>query len=310
MTLTEETIDLTARLIPWRKTIQPGLTWRGWRSAPSGKPLIQFVHGNGLCCLAYSPFLNELLKAYDLFLFDIQGHGDSDTGTQFLGWEQQAAIMSDIWQVYQSEYGEVRRLGLGHSMGGVLTLLRASRFKSDFSRLCLIDPVLLSPSMILGARLDQLLRTKRAMPLAEQARRRVNGWPDEHAAFRFFHRQPFFKAWSSASLNAFIQHGLKPENGKLKLKCPPSMEASIFDSVPHSLWPAIKKLRTPTDILFGSTTFPFIESSVDKACRKNPNIRGHQLPGDHCFVQARPVETAHYLQPLLTGAEHAVAASV
>ena len=307
---TKELHDFTDLLIPWRKSIKPGMSWRGWRSTPSGKPLIQFVHGNGLCCLAYAPFLLELLQSYDLLLFDIQGHGDSDAGEHFLGWERQAEIMARIWQDFRSDYKGVPSYGLGHSMGGVLTLLRASRFKTDFSHLCLIDPVLLSPAMILGARIDRLFKSKRSMPMAEQARRRVNGWPDEHAAFQFFHRQAFFRSWTSASLNAYIQHGLKREKDELKLKCLPDTEASIFDSVPTSLWRAIKKNRVETDILFGSKTFPFIESSVDKACQRNPLISGHKLPGDHCFLQARPRETANTVSQLFSGAENAIASSV
>lgn len=305
-----ELSPLQRQLRPWRKVLAPGFTLRGWRSLPSGKPVIHFVHGNGLCCLAYEPFLLELAATHDLFLYDIQGHGDSDSGTGFLGWEENARLLEQIWQDYREDYGAVASIGIGHSMGAVLTLLRASRYPKTFSRLCLLDPVLLSPAMIWGARLDELLKSKRKMPLAEQARRRVNGWPDATTAFQFFYRQPFFRSWNSASLNAYIQHGLEKSGSQLKLKCPPWVEACIFDSVPKNQWSAIRTLKTDTRILYGAKTFPFIASSVLKATQKNPRIHADEIPGDHCFVQARPIEIAHAVLHPLAGADHAVAASV
>ena len=302
--------ELQQRLIPWRKKLAPGFSLRGWRSLPTGKPLIHFSHGNGLCCLAYEPFLKTLIQTHDLFLYDIQGHGDSDAGEAFLGWQENANLLDTLWQDFRSDYANVPNIGVGHSMGAILTLLRASHFANSFEQIFLLDPVLLSPSMIWGARMDRLLKSNRKMPLAEQARRRFNGWPDAPSAFQFFHRQPFFKSWNSASLNAYIHHGLRYENGELKLKCPPSLEASIFDSVPTTLWPAIRKLKTETHILYGSNTFPFIEASVQKATQKNKQIHAHKLSGDHCFVQARPDAIAQTLLHLISGAEHAVTASV
>jgi len=305
-----EPSELQQQLIPWRKKLAPGFSLRGWRSVPSGKPLIHFTHGNGLCCLAYEPFLKELTRTHDLFLYDIQGHGDSDAGETFLGWEQNARLLETVWQDFRSDYAQVPSIGVGHSMGAILTLLRASEYPHTFSRICLLDPVMLSPAMIWGARLEEWLNVKRKMPLAEQARRRFNGWPDATAAFHFFHRQPFFKAWNSASLNAYIQHGLKREEDELKLKCPPALEASIFASVPTTLWSATRKLNTETDILYGSHSFPFIEASVLKAAQQNRQISARKVAGDHCFVQARPEQIANNLIHLISGAEHAVASSV
>lgn len=304
---------LQQQLIPWRKKIDDGFYLRGLRSKPSGKPVIQFTHGNGLCALTYEPFLSGLCERYDLFLFDIQGHGDSDCGTidnTFLGWEENARLLELVWQDYQADYGNVSSIGMGHSMGAVLTLLRASEYPSTFSQICLLDPVILSPTMIIGSRIDELFKKKRKMPLAEQARRRFNGWPDEHSAFQFFHRQAFFRHWSSASLNAYIKHGLKQVDSQLKLKCAPTLEANIFDSVPKSLWNAIRRLKTDTRIFYGTQTFPFIESSVTRACKKNHRIQAIKVKGDHCFVQTNPEDIALSVIQFLSGADYAIASSL
>lgn len=304
------TNNLTELLIPWEKTISPGLTLRGWRSPPSGKDLIHFTHGNGLCCLAYEPFLSHLVETYDLFLYDIQGHGNSDAGEQFIGWDKTADALHAIWQDYREDYGKVSSIGLGHSLGGVMTLLRASRYPDDFSRLCLLDPVFLSPFMIMGSRLKELFGLEQKRPLAEQARRRRNSWPNEEIAYKFFRLQYFFKSWDASSLQAYIKHGLERRGDDLKLKCPPDLEASIFDSVPKQLWPAINKLNTKTHILYGSKTYPFIQESIARAKRKNSFIDTEQVRGDHCFVQTNPSEISEKVQKLIKEDSYAVASSI
>ena len=66
------------QLIAWSHSCSAGFTLRGWRSEPSGKPLLHFLHGNGFCGRAYEPMLRHLARDFDLWLCDVQGHGDSD----------------------------------------------------------------------------------------------------------------------------------------------------------------------------------------------------------------------------------------
>lgn len=73
------------QLIPWSHECAEGFTLRGWRTPASGKPLLHFLHGNGFCCLAYQPLLMGLGEHFDLWLCDVQGHGDSDHGGVFRG---------------------------------------------------------------------------------------------------------------------------------------------------------------------------------------------------------------------------------
>lgn len=302
--------NLKDMLIPWERRLASGLILKGWRSRPTGKPVIHFTHGNGLCCLAYEPFLAQLVQSYDLFLYDIQGHGDSDTGEQFMGWEQSAEALHDVWLTYKGKYGNVSSIGIGHSLGGVITLLRASRYPNEFSRICLLDPVLLSASMIWGARIDRFFRRTQNMPLAKQARRRRSHWANETTAYQFFCLQPFFKSWSSQSLHAYIKHGLALHNKELRLKCSPDLEASIFESVPTKLWPAIRKLSTHTNIIYGSKTYPFIQDSISKALLQNHQITAEQVEGDHCFVQANPISMAEKIKHIIRKESYAVASSI
>ena len=84
-------------LIPWSYSTQHGFTLRGFYTPPSGKAVLHILHGNGYCSRMYQPFLAQLLPYFDLFLSDAQGHGDSDHGGVFIGWNQSADLALDAF---------------------------------------------------------------------------------------------------------------------------------------------------------------------------------------------------------------------
>ena len=52
-------------LQPWSHSCSAGFTLRGWRTPPSGKPLLHFLHGNGFCGRTYEPLLRLLAADFD-----------------------------------------------------------------------------------------------------------------------------------------------------------------------------------------------------------------------------------------------------
>ena len=86
------------QLISWSHDCRgEHLTLRGWHTPPSGKPLLHFLHGNGFCGRTYEPMLEHLATHFDLWLCDAQGHGDSDCGKRFLGWDRNAELALQAW---------------------------------------------------------------------------------------------------------------------------------------------------------------------------------------------------------------------
>ena len=120
-------------LIPWSYSTRHGFTLRGFYTPPSGKAVLHILHGNGYCSRMYQPFLAQLLPHFDLFLSDAQGHGDSDHGGPFVGWNKSAELAAAAWRAHQALYPHVLVYGIGHSFGGVLTALIHTTGKSPFS---------------------------------------------------------------------------------------------------------------------------------------------------------------------------------
>ncbi|MFJ4109883.1 alpha/beta fold hydrolase [Pseudomonas sp. NPDC089758] len=276
------------QLIPWSHQCSEGFTLRGWRSPASGKPLLHFLHGNGFCCLAYQPMLARLGEHFDLWLSDVQGHGDSDHGGVFRGWNRTAELAVEAFEAGRGEYGEVPRYALGHSFGGVLTgLILASR-PALFERAILLDPVLFSRRMIGVMGAAALMGLHRRHALARKAANRRSHWPDREAALASLQGRGIFKGWSDAALQAYIEHAIGECGEGVVLKCRPSREVEIFSSFPTRMWAHLAAIQTPTRVLYGEQTYPFVPRSVQRLASINPSVEACQVAGGHCFMQEDP----------------------
>ncbi len=302
MTSAIESLPLAvpSQLISWEHQVESGVTLRGWRTPASGKPVLHFMHGNGFCGLTYWPLLTLLTHRYDLFLHDILGHGDSDSGHVNWGWNRNAEIAHKVWQQFQPEYGNASVIGLGHSMGGVHTLLWAAHQPEVFSRLLLLDPVIFTPVIIGLARTADWLRLKRSNSIADKAAQRRNEWLDYYDAKNFFTGRGMFKGWADAAVKAYVSYAMEPDgSGKVHLKCSPQRESENFARLPAKLWPSVRQIVTPTNVLFGEDSYRFVHKSVARALRINPNITAEQHPGGHCFMLQYPGTTADWILKVL-----------
>lgn len=293
------TNELSRQLIPWAYTSKLGITVRGVHSQPTGKPVLHFLHGNGFCGLTYQPMLAQLANDYDLFLSDAQGHGDSDNGQDFLGWNNAAEIAAQAWLAHQSLFGEVAVYGLGHSFGGVLTSLMHAEYPELFKGLVLLDPVLFPPSMLLLARTLEGVRLFKKNPLAKAALKRRQHWPDRATAFSYFQSRSLFSNWHPDALQAYVNHALADTEQGVTLKCPPQREADVFSSYPRGLWPALRNAKAPVKILYGEQTFPFVVKAVSKWQQLNNGVQSLQVPGGHCFMQEQPEQSAARVRAIL-----------
>ncbi len=287
------------QLLPWSHDTSAGFTLRGWHTPPSGKPLLHFLHGNGYCGRVYTPMLALLAEDFDLWLCDVQGHGDSDHGGRFHGWNRSAELAVEAFDTLRGPFGDVPRFALGHSFGGVLTSLILARHPELFRRAVLLDPVLFSPAMIGVMALSDVVGLAQRTGMAKKAHKRRRQWTDRASAHAALHGRGMFRDWDEAAFNAYIEHALKDVEGGVELKCRPSREADIFGSFPRRLWPSLAKVTTPTEVIHGSHTYPFVAKSVARWCAGNAHVRSQVVPGGHCFMQEQPADSAERVAAFL-----------
>lgn len=287
------------QLIPWSHESSEGFTLRGWRSPASGRPLLHFLHGNGFCCLAYQPLLMHLGEHFDLWLSDVQGHGDSDHGGVFRGWNRSAALAVEAFDAGRGEYGDVPRFAVGHSFGGVLTGLILATEPRLFERAVLLDPVLFSRRMIGVMGAAALVGLHRRHALARKAATRRSHWPDREAALASLQGRGIFKGWTDAALHAYVEHAIGECGEGVVLKCRPSREVEIFSSFPERMWTHLARIQTPTRILYGEHTYPFVPHSVQRLAALNQQVSVQQVAGGHCFMQEDPAAAAEQVMSFL-----------
>ncbi len=245
--------------------------------------------------------LQALSQSFDHWLSDVQGHGDSEVGGRFVGWNECASLAVQALEQHQQAFSKVAKFAVGHSFGGVLTGLILADHPRLFQRAVLLDPVLFPPSMALAGVLANSMRVSRFLPLARASRKRRAHWPSKQAAMEALHERGTYKGWTPSAMQAFAEHALRPadDGNGVVLKCPPSREAEIFSCVPKGMWKKLNQVATPTLVLHGNRTFPFIAPSAMRWSASNLYVTTREVAGNHCFMQCEPTLAAREVSRFL-----------
>jgi len=253
------------KLLPVEQSVDAGITIRGWRSESQGRPLLFFLHGNGFCGPVYSPMLRELQKDFDLLMLDAPGHGVSDSLA--VNWNEAAELLHQALTQQLDTLAPDTVHGLGHSLGGVLTLLSAHRHADTFRSIVLLDPVLFPRRMVLFMQAASVLKLTRFFhPLVQPTLKRRRQWPSASAASDYLRGRKVFSGWTNDALQAYIDFALKgDDNGGVELRCHPQTEARYFATVPRGLWKALRGVSCNTTCIMGEDTFPFTLEAGSKS---------------------------------------------
>ena len=256
------------------------------------------LHGNGLCSRVLQP-LAEQLEPEGQFLFtDVPGHGLSKQGMSHRpDWNQIAESIA----LSIEERSSSPVIGIGHSLGGILTLLAAAQHPKLFKRIILLDPVLFPPYLLLVQRFLYYsgLSHQRGLIRAVKSRRR--SWSSRPRMFDSLASKPLYQGWEPEALSAFVNYGsvTSDTDGQCTLACDPEWEAAIFTSWPTRLWSCVRQVQCPLDILVASHTYPFVSQGAKKAAKQNKQVQVHYINGSHCFAMEAVAETAKRLSVII-----------
>lgn len=279
----------------WQWQTPEGFWLRGVHTVPRGLPVLHFIHGNSYCGRTYEPLWQELNTYFDVFLHDVQGHGDSDFGGKFVGWQRSAELASAVWHNYRQAWPQVPHIGMGHSFGGVLTSMLAVAEPDLFNRLLLLDPILMPPRYTRWVDPLQCLGVYQFNSFAKRARQRRQCWPDAASAHASLAGRGMFQGWSPQALQAYIDYGMQQTEQGVQLKCSPQREAETFGSYMPALWRQLPQLQVPTHIIYGDKTYPFLHESMAKLNRLQ-TVSSEITEGGHCFMLEQPTAIAHRIR--------------
>lgn len=190
-------------------------------------------------------------------------------------------------------------IGIGHSLGGVSTLIAAIQRPDLFSAIILLDPVLFPRSFIWWLAATPQWVPKPESPLVKKALRRRQHWQNEQEAFDRFRSYSVFAKWSDEALWAYVRGLTSPTEDGIVLRYAPQWEARIYETAPRSVWGWwrwLPNIEIPTLVLQGENTDTFVAASSQLWTKVRPDLPVITVPETgHLFPIEAPIITAQHI---------------
>jgi pimeloyl-ACP methyl ester carboxylesterase/catechol 2,3-dioxygenase-like lactoylglutathione lyase family enzyme len=239
-------------------------------------------HGTGFHAWLWTPIAQALARRYQVFALDARGHGDSDTPKSGYRWE---GFIADLIR-FVDALGLVGSLGVGHSLGATTTAGAAAERPELFSAVVLLDPILFPREF------RTLFDVESSMSAV--ARKRRERWSRPEDAFESYRGRGPFAKWPDDMLRLYVDHGFVPDDRGVRLKCPPNVEAQVFDmNTQFDSWGAIDRLTVPALVVRGAESQALTANDAADLLRR---LRCGTLrtiaAATHTFPMEKPDEVA------------------
>lgn len=204
-----------------------------WGRARPGVPSYLLLHATGFHARCWDRVVAAMGDAHVLAV-DLRGHGRSDKRPPY-DWDQFGADLTVLVQ----QMGLDNLVGCGHSLGGHVLVLAAAAAPHRFSRLLLLDPVILPEDFYTAGKL-----AAHPDPAEHPMSRRYNRFTSSEEMAARLRDKGAYTLWQPEVFEDYCRHGLQEDGrGGLQLACPPLVEAEIYlhriDTNPYERLPAI-----------------------------------------------------------------------
>jgi pimeloyl-ACP methyl ester carboxylesterase len=251
----------------------------------SSKPKLHFAHGNGFPSPCYRQMLMPLETVFDCCYIDKIGHAE-------------AFPIGDNWHTLVDELRDsVRRqsdqpvIAVGHSLGGVLSVLAALKEPELFRAVVLLDAPLLGHVRARMVQLSKKFGLIDKVTPAYRTRTRRTHWESREAVFQYFKRRALFKQFDDACMNDYIDYGMTHDKTGYNLRFDANIEYEIYRTLPHTFKAYSKKLQVPAALIYG-TNSDVIYAADRRYMRRRYGIQSFETPGSHMFPFEYPKATA------------------
>ncbi|HUJ86266.1 MAG TPA: alpha/beta hydrolase [Burkholderiales bacterium] len=202
------------------------------------------------------------------------------------GWPR---LVEQLIDTLEREYGGAPVLGVGHSLGGYLSLLAALRRPELFRAIVLLD------APVIGGLRGRMLGASKRLGIVDRVtpagatRDRRSQWDSRAEAKRHFRSRRLFHHFSEACLDDYVRHGLVRSGGVLRLRIDPQVEYQIYRTIPHDMGRRLRQLRVPGGFVGGEHS-DVVRRTGLAATRRRFALR--KVPGGHLFPFEHPAEAA------------------
>jgi pimeloyl-ACP methyl ester carboxylesterase len=199
--------------------------------------------------------------------------------------------VTDSWPHLVDELiGHVERhgepvLGVGHSLGGYLSVAAALKRPELFRAIVLLDSPILVPWK--GAAFWAVKRLGLAdyFTPAGVTRDRRASWPSSDEAFAHFRKKGPFLEFDPECLRDYVTLGMRPCAEGVCLAFDPAIEYRIYRAFPHGLAGDLPSLRVPAGLICGEASS---DAKLMGLSTSLAHLRVARTPGGHLFPFERP----------------------
>jgi len=266
------------------------------------KQPLHFLHANGYPPECYNPFLELLKNQYHVFGMKLRPLWVDAKIEDLQDWHP---LSNDLLR-FLSDQKPGSVIGVGHSIGGIVTLRAALHDPRNFRALILLDPVLFMPPFLAMWNIARAMGLgKKLHPKITSALKRRRTFDNLDTVFRGYRTRNVFKYMSDGNLRAYIEGITRPKaGGGFELAYTPEWESHIYLTGlrDFDLWRELPNLKVPTLIVRAAESDTFLEKSAKLAIKKNPTIQIETLQNStHLLPLERPQEVAEIMNNFLSG---------
>ncbi|MBN1203409.1 MAG: alpha/beta hydrolase [Myxococcaceae bacterium] len=251
-------------------------------------PVLHLAHANGFPPGSYRKLIEFLKPRYRVFTSRSRCLVPGAHPLEMEAWDDMADDLAHALRARGLE-GVV---GVGHSMGGVSTLLASAKEPGLFRTVVALDPVFLTGARLFVLHAATWLGLRSRIPPASLARRRRESWGSREEAAASYRRKALFQRFDPECFQDYISHVLTESgDGGFRLSIPRDWEARIFETNPRDPWRMLRSVRVPTLVIRGGDTDTLTPGALERVRRTLPGVRTEELPGTtHLLPLEQPEE--------------------
>lgn len=259
-------------------------------------PVLHLAHANGFPPGSYRKLIELLKPRYHVLT--LRGRC-LVPGTDPLGMRDWEDLADDLAQALRAR-GLEGVVGVGHSMGGVATLLASVKNPGLFRAVVALDPVLFTGMRALAIQALTLLGMRSRIPPASLARRRRERWGSREEAATSYRKKALFRRFDPECFQDYLTHGLtEAPGGGFRLTIPRDWEARVFETSPRDVWRKLRSVKVPALVLRGGDSDTLTPEALACVRRTLPGVRAGELPGTHLFPLEHPEESGRRILTFL-----------
>ena len=265
--------------------------------------MIVFAHGNSFVAGTYNKLFKSLrARGYHVHAIERLGHDAHYPVTN--NWPHLVEQLAHFAGQASAAEGQGVFL-VGHSLGGILSLMCAARHP-QLGDHPVRGVVMLDSPVVSGWRASTIGLIKRTPIMARfsparASQRRRQTWPTRDAVLESFQKKRAFACWDPQVLKDYVVHGFRDvhdEHGQhVELAFSREIETAIYNTLPDNVGGLLRRhpLRMPLSFVRGSHSFEMKqlgEGPLRKLVNKHPGGLWQSIEGSHLYPMEQPLATA------------------